>query len=87
MHLGTLRVTEKKVDTKTLSRGETMREGNITKENFSELREQAEEALHGRPAGVLELSEVSLEETHHLIYELRVHQTELEMQNEELCQA
>jgi len=45
------------------------------------LRKQAEEALQGQPDDAPELSE---EKMRHHIQELRVHQIELEMQNEEL---
>jgi len=53
-------------------------------ENFQEklkLRKRAEEALQGEPADISDLSE---DEMRHHIHELRVHQIELEMQNEEL---
>ncbi len=46
-----------------------------------DLRKRAEESLESRPGG---LDDMPLEEARDLIHELRVHQIELEMQNEEL---
>lgn len=45
------------------------------------LRQRAEELLRSRPAGS---QGYSLEDIHHLLHELSVYQTELEIQNEEL---
>jgi len=57
-----------------------------TKENQrdSRLRRQAEEKLKTAAGGSTDLSGVSPEKTASLIHELRVHQIELEMQNDEL---
>ncbi|MEI8372104.1 MAG: ATP-binding protein [Planctomycetota bacterium] len=49
------------------------------------LRQRAEEEITAREAGESEV--FSLEETQHAIHELRVHQIELEMQNDELRKA
>ena len=51
-----------------------------------EQRRQAEECLAGQPADEPELSPLSREDLRRLVHELRVHQIELEMQNEELRQ-
>ena len=51
---------------------------------LSELREHAEERVREEGRGVAELPEMSHEEMCRTIHELRVHQIELEMQNEEL---
>ena len=49
----------------------------------SGLRKRAEETLAQQPRDTEDLSEMSAEETRRLIHELRVHQIELEMQNDE----
>ncbi len=50
----------------------------------TKLREQAEKTLQEQQSDTREPSELSPGETHSLIHELRVHQIELEMQNDEL---
>jgi hypothetical protein len=57
------------------------REENIT--NGAKLRRLAEEALEEAPDDRGDLSEFSPEEMTGLIHDLRVHQIELKMQNEE----
>jgi PAS domain S-box-containing protein len=64
-----------------------VKEAKTTQNHFGELRRQAEEALQGRPLDSQELMELSSNEMQRLIHELRVHQIELEMQNEELRRA
>ena len=58
------------------------KEKNITDD--AKLRQLAEKALEAAPAGQDDLSGMSPEDMAGLIHELRVHQIELKMQNEEL---
>lgn len=57
--------------------------GQVPAEGYDRLRRQAEKLLNGKPIAADD-SSLDLFE---LIHELRVHQTELEIQNEELRQA
>ena len=54
---------------------------------FSGLRTRAEETLSRKPSDMEDISALSPEEVQRLVHELRVHQIELEMQNEDLRQA
>jgi PAS domain-containing protein len=54
------------------------------KEEPSDLRSLAEATLDAESTDALEVSAMSAEEIRQVIHELRVHQIELEMQNEEL---
>ncbi len=57
-------------------------------DKFTELRQQAEETLHGRPIDLpANLDELSTEDVQRLFHELQVQQVELEMQNKELRRA
>ncbi|MEI7450611.1 MAG: PAS domain-containing protein, partial [Desulfomonile sp.] len=58
-----------------------------SKNNFSVLRSQAEELLGPVSVDQEDISALSPEEAQVLVHDLRIHQIELEMQNEELRQA
>ncbi|MGD9098898.1 MAG: histidine kinase dimerization/phospho-acceptor domain-containing protein, partial [Anaerolineae bacterium] len=68
-----------------------MREDEVGGDGTGDLRRRAEEALRGRAADPLadlqDLGELSPADVRRLVHELRVHQIELELQNEELRQA
>ena len=57
---------------------------NSASEQFSELRQRAENAMQKRPSDNLELAELTNKEIHGLLHELKTHQIELEIQNDEL---
>ena len=61
-----------------------MKKGQIESNQLTELRKRAEAKLEREPQDIPDLS---LEETRTLVHELRTHQIELEMQNEELRRA
>ncbi len=61
--------------------------GQTHSDKFGDLRQQAEEALRRNPADSSNLDELSPEDVQRLLRELRVHQIELEMQNDELRRA
>jgi hypothetical protein len=54
---------------------------NSASEQFSELRQRAENAMQKRPSDNLELAELTKEEIHNPIHDIQVHQIELEIQN------
>ncbi len=58
-----------------------------SKDKFSRLRKRAEEVLDDKSSDREDISALSPEEVQRLVHELRVHQIELEMQNEDLRQA
>ena len=64
-----------------------MTKGKHSRNRTSDLRQRAEAALVNESGGVSDLSALSPEDVQKVIHDLRVHQIELEMQNEELRQA
>jgi hypothetical protein len=52
---------------------------------FSQFRSRAEETLPLKPGDLEDSSSLSPEEVQQLVYELRVHQIQLEIQTEKLC--
>ena len=62
-------------------------ENDSTEGKFSGLRTCAEEALGSNPSDMEDISVPSPEEVQRLVHDLRVHQIELDMQNEDLRQA
>jgi len=64
-----------------------MKKGSGSKRKLSELRQRAEAALAEKAGSASDVGHLSPEDVHELIHDLRVHQIELEMQNEELRQA
>src|SRR5579885_1985078 len=61
-----------------------MKKQNQSKGKTGHLRKRAEKLLPRTPQDLDDISNINVRE---LIHELRVHQIELEMQNEELCRA
>jgi len=58
-----------------------------SQDKFPGLRQRAEKTLSGKPTEMEGISSLSPDEVQRLLHELRVHQIELEMQNEDLRQA
>jgi PAS domain S-box-containing protein len=58
-----------------------------SKDKQSGLRRRAEEVLGGKPSDMEDITDLSPDEVQRVVHELRVHQIELEMQNEDLRQA
>jgi chemotaxis family two-component system sensor kinase Cph1 len=58
-----------------------------TRNTIHNLRRRAESALTQKTRGASDISALSPEDLQKLVYELQIHQIELEMQNEELLQA
>ena len=63
-----------------------MHRDNQEDNKFKDLREKAEASLP-RPSWIEDVTKVSIDDIQHLVHELRVHQAELESQNEELRRA
>ncbi len=64
-----------------------MTQGKDSRDRLSDLRRRAEAAFVNESGNVPDVSTLSSEDVQKLIHDLRVHQIELEMQNEELRQA
>ena len=58
-----------------------------SQDKFAGLRQRAEETVSRKPKEMEDISALSPDEVRRLVHELRVHQIELEMQNEDLRQA
>jgi PAS domain S-box-containing protein len=61
-----------------------MKKTKPTPDKFADLRRRAEEAVQDQ---LVDVARLSADDIQHLVHELQVHQTELEMQNEELRRA
>ncbi len=64
--------------------GGIMTHSKDSRDKISELRQHAESAFAQRAGDAVDISTLSHEEVQKLVYDLQVHQIELEMQNEEL---
>jgi PAS domain S-box-containing protein len=64
-----------------------IQKNEAAKEKFKELRKMAEQSLRDQVVQRINLSDMSVDDLHHVIEELRIHQIELSMQNQQLLEA